>query len=123
MPEYGLCDKSPEELDEEKFIQEQQTIFKAAEAAELEARRRQAAAEESIIRTAEMLNQMSSQLQQIQDVQEAEQQTRISAENRAEKESHTQKQIDRARFWITTTIALIGSLAAIGSLIATIVLN
>lgn len=40
-----------------------------------------------------------------------------------EEEANKQKQLDRIRFWVTTTIALIGSLAAIGSLIATIVLN
>lgn len=97
MPEYGLCDKSPEELDEEKFLQEQHAIFKAAEAAELEARRRQVAAEESIIRTAEMLDQMKGQMQEIRDTQAAEQQARIEAEQRAEKASR--KQIKENRCW------------------------
>lgn len=42
---------------------------------------------------------------------------------KAEKERADQRRIDRTRFWITFVVTLIGSLAAVGSLIATIVLN
>ena len=54
-------------------------------AAELEARRRQTAAEESIIQTAETLRQMSDRLQQIQDTQEAERKARIDSEKSSTK--------------------------------------
>lgn len=107
MPEYGLCDKSSEDIEEEKFFQEQQAIFKAAEAAELESRRRQAAAEESIIRTAKMLSQMSGQLQQIQGTQEVEREARVKAEQRAEEASR--KQIRENRLW-QATLVIIGLL-------------
>ena len=104
MPEYGLRDKSPEELEEEKFFQEQRAIFKAAEAAELEAGRRQVAAEESIIQTAETLRQMSDQLQQIQDTQETERQARIKAEDRDE--TARRKQTIENRIWQSIIIAI-----------------
>ena len=121
MPEYGLCDKSPEELEEEKFFQEQRAIFKAAEAAELEARCRQVAAEESIIRTAETLRQMSDQLQQIQDTQDAERQARISAEVKAAKDAEKQRRTDKARFIFTAIIGVLTLIAGIAATIAAIV--
>lgn len=120
MPEYGLCDKSPEELDKEKFFQEQQAIFKAAEAADLEARRRRVAAEESIIRTAEMLNQMSGQLQQIQDAQKAERQARISAEVKAAKDTEKQRRTDKARFIFTAIVGILTLIAGIAAAVAAI---
>lgn len=104
MPEYGLGDKSPEQLEEEQFNQELIDSFKRAEATELEARRRQVAAEESIIRTAETLRQMSDQLQQIQDTQEAERQARIEAEQRTE--ISNRKQTTENRIWQSIIIAI-----------------
>ena len=59
--------------------------FEKLEAAELEARRRQTEAEESIIQTAETLRQMSDRLQQIQDTQEAERKARIDSEKSSTK--------------------------------------
>lgn len=120
MPEYGLCDKSPEELDEEKFLQEQHAIFKAAEAAELEARRRQVAAEESIIRTAEMLDQMKGQMQEIRDTQAAEQQARISAEVKAAKDTEKQRRADKVRFIFTAIIGILTLIAGIVAAVAAI---
>lgn len=120
MPEYGLCDKSPEELGEEKFFQEQHAIFKAAEDAELEARRRQVAAEESIIRTAEMLDQMKGQMQEIRDTQAAEQQARISAEVKAAKDTEKQRRADKARFIFTAIIGILTLIAGIVAAVAAI---
>lgn len=120
MTEYGLCDKSPEELEEEKFFQEQHTIFKGAETAELEARRRQVAVEESIIRTAEMLDQMKSQMQEIRDTQVAEQQARISAEVKAAKDTEKQRRADKARFIFTAIIGILTLIAGIAAAVAAI---
>lgn len=120
MPEYGLCDKSPEKLEEEKFFQEQQAIFKAAEAAELEARRRQATAEESIIRTAEMLDQMKGQMQEIRDTQATEQQARISAEVKAAKDTEKQRRTDKAQFIFTAIIGILTLIAGIAAAVAAI---
>lgn len=120
MPEYGLCDKSPEELDQEKFFQEQQAIFTAAETAELEARRRQVAAEESIIRTAEMLDQMRGQMQEIRDAQAAEQQARASAEIKAAKDTEKQKRTDKARFIFTAIVGILTLIAGIAAAVAAI---
>lgn len=123
MPEYGLCDKSPEQLEEDLFNREVSASFKRAEAAAAEARQRKATAENSTIQTAETLRLMMEQIQKIRDAQDAESQARISAEFKAEKDTNIQKRIDRARFWITLVATLIGSIAAVGSLIATIVLR
>lgn len=79
------------------------------------------AAEESIIRTAETLRQMSDQLQQIQDTQEAERQARISTEVKVAKDTEKQKQTDKARFIFTATIGILTLIAGIAAAVAAIV--
>lgn len=70
MPEYGLCDKSPEQIEEERFNKEMIASFKRAEAKEAEAFQRKVDAENSSSQTAEILRQMMEQMQEIRDTQE-----------------------------------------------------
>lgn len=120
MPEYGLCDKSPEELEEERFNQEIIASFKRAEAMEAKARQRKADAENSNIETAKMLRQMMNQMQAIRDTQEAEQQARISAEVKAAKDTEKQKRTDKARFIFTAIIGILTLIAGIVAAVAAI---
>ena len=121
MPEYGLCDKSPEQIEEERFNQEMIASFKRAEAMEAKARQRKADAENSNIETAKMLRQMMGQMQEIRDTQEAERQARISAEEKATEETEKQRRTDKARFIFTTVIGILTLIAGIVAAVAAIV--
>ena len=107
MPEYGLSDKSPEELRDEQRKKELLESIKRGREAERAAIQRGIDAENSSIQTAEILRHMTNQMQEIRDTQEAEQQARIDAEKRAEIAS--QKQIRENRIWqiIGVTIGLL----------------
>lgn len=101
MPEYGLCDKSPEELEEERFAQEMIATFKRAEAIEVEVRKRKAAAEDSSIKTAEMLRNMQAQVQKLSE--------RLDAERQARQESEKAAQRSNRNTFIVAVISLIAA--------------
>lgn len=107
MPEYGLCDKSPEQLEEERFNKEMIASSKRMEDIEAEARQRKANAENSSIQTAETLRQMREQMQEIRDTQEGERQARIESEQKVEKAQ--KNQIIENRLW-QTALVIIGLL-------------
>ena len=62
-------------------------------------------------------------LQEIFEKLEEEHDARIEFERRTTESAKLQKATDRRRFWATLIVALVGSAAAVGSLIATIVLS
>ena len=107
MPEYGLCDKLPEQIEEERLKQEMIASFRRAEAKEAEAHQRKVDAENSNIQTAEILHKMMEQMQEIRDTQEDEHQARIEAEQREEKASRMQ--IKENRCW-QAVLVIIGLL-------------
>lgn len=117
MPEYGLGDKSPEERQRELQCERERLEWIAAtkryETRMAEAEQRKASAETSNIQTAEILSQMISQIQEIRDTQEEEQQTRIDAEQRAAKASR--KQTIENRIWqsVLVTIGLLTLIATV----------
>lgn len=124
MPEYGLCDKSPEEIEEERLNKELCAAFGRAEAIEAVARQRKTDAENSNIETAKMLRQMMGQVQEIRNTQMVEQQAQISAEVKAAKDTEKQRRTDKARFIFTATIGIlsfiVGSIAAVAAVLALI---
>lgn len=124
MPEYGLCDKSPEqrqrEYEEAQIRREINDLVKQSRAIETKARQRTVDAENSSIQaaktlyqTAEILKQIENQMKDIRDTQEAEQQARIEAEQHSEASS--QRQIKENRIWqiIAITIGLLTLAATI----------
>lgn len=72
--------------------------------------------QERELKTTSLLNELNRKLDQ-------EKEDRIAYDRQAAKETNKQQRIDRIRFWITFTVTLVGTLAAVGSLIATIVLR
>lgn len=113
MPEYGLCDKSPKQIEEEQFNKEMIASFKCAEAREAEAFQRKADAENSTIQTAEILRQMMGQMQEIRDTQEVEQQARISAESKAAGVERRQEEKDRRNLKIAIISCIASVVAAV----------
>lgn len=80
MPEYGLGDKSPEELEEERYKKAFLEEIRRGREAEAAAIQRGIDAENSSIQTAEILCHMTDQIQEIRNVQEIERQARNDAE-------------------------------------------
>lgn len=72
--------------------------------------------QERELKTTSLLNELNRKLDQ-------EREDRIAYDRQVAKETNKQQRIDRIRFWITFTVTLVGTLAAVGSLIATIVLR
>lgn len=68
------------------------------------------------LKTTSLLNELNRELGQ-------EREDRIASDRQAAKEANEQQRIDRIRFWITFIVTLVGTLAAVGSLIATIALR
>lgn len=69
------------------------------------------------------ITHMEQTLEAINEKLEIEHQARLDAEEREKKQTKQQERTDCIRFWITFAVTLIGSLAAVGGLIATIVLS
>lgn len=68
------------------------------------------------LKTTSLLNELNRESGQ-------EREDRIASDRQAAKEANEQQRIDRIRFWITFIVTLVGTLAAVGSLIATIALR
>lgn len=108
MPEYGLCDKSPEQFEAERareqFQQEWIATTRHVEAKEVKAAQRKADAETGSIQTAEILRIMMEQMHEIHDMQEAERHARIDAEKRTAATSR--KQAKENRIWQVTGVTI-----------------
>lgn len=113
MPEYGLYDKSPEQIEEEQFSKEMIASFKRAEAREAEAFQRKADAENSTIQTAEILQQMMEQIQEIRDTQGIEQRARILAEAKADEAIQHQEKKDFRNLKIAVISCIASVVAAV----------
>lgn len=113
MPEYGLCDKSPEQLEEEQFNKEMIASLKHAEAREAEAFQRKTDAENSTIQTAEILQQMMEQIQEIRDTQGIEQRARILAEAKADEALQHQEKKDFRNLKIAVISCIASVVAAV----------
>lgn len=72
--------------------------------------------QERELKTTSLLDELNRKLDQ-------EREDRIAYDRQAAKETNEQQRIGRIRFWITFTVTLVGTIAAVGSLIATIVLH
>lgn len=111
MPEYGLCDKSPEELEDERFKQELFDAVKKEWIAEAAAMQRGVDAENSSIQTAEILRHMTDQIQELQDAQKTERQTRMASEKLQEKKDHRNLKIAIVSCIASVIAALVGIIA------------
>lgn len=89
MPEYGLTDKSPERIAEEKaeeqFFKDGIAAFKRSELRELQDQKRRVEAESSSIQTAETLHRMEDQIQMLNQKMDVEHQERLRSEKTAVK--------------------------------------
>ncbi|EOS63354.1 hypothetical protein C814_00828 [Anaerotruncus sp. G3(2012)] len=67
--------------------------------------------------------EIKARVQEIEFNFEVERQSRVESEKKAMEVANRRKNIDRIRFWTSLIATLIGSIAAVGSLVATIVLR
>lgn len=79
--------------------------------------------ETQIHNMSETVVEMKNHLRNLQTSVDAERQARIDFEKSVAENSIEQQRIDRIRFWGALIATLVGSIAAVGSLIATIALN
>lgn len=87
MPEYGLGDKSPEQLEEEVLNKKMIDSFKRMEATEAKAQQRKADAENSSVQAAESLRNLQDQIRELSELLNLEREARQKAEKDAKKSS------------------------------------